>query len=43
MIYYKQNDTAKAREYLQKAIDKKVDFIGMDTAKETLKSIGSTG
>ena len=31
------------RENLQKAIDKKVDFIGLDMAKETLKSIDSAG
>jgi tetratricopeptide (TPR) repeat protein len=43
MTYYKQNDTAKARESLQKAIDKKVDFIGLEVAKETLKSIDSAG
>jgi tetratricopeptide (TPR) repeat protein len=43
MTYYKQNDIAKAREYLQKAIDKKVDFTGLDVAKETLKSIESAG
>jgi len=39
MTYYKQNDAVKAREFLQKAVDKKVDFIGLDVAKETLKSI----
>jgi tetratricopeptide (TPR) repeat protein len=39
MTYYQQKDNAKAREYLQKAIDKKVEFIGLDVAKETLKSI----
>jgi len=43
MVYYKQNDSVKARDYLQKAIDKKVDFTGLDTAKETLKSIDSAG
>ena len=41
MTYFKQNDAAKAREYLQKAIDKKVDFTGVDVAKETLKSLVS--
>jgi tetratricopeptide (TPR) repeat protein len=39
MTYYQQKDNLKAREYLQKAIDKKVSFIGMEMAKETLKSI----
>ena len=43
MIYFKQNDTAKAREFLQKAIDKKGDFVGLDVAKETLKSLDGAG
>jgi len=43
MNYYKQNDTAKARELLQKAVDKKVNFIGLDMAKETLRSIDRAG
>lgn len=37
MTYYQQKNTAKAREHLQKAIDKKADFIGLATATETLK------
>ena len=40
MTYYQQKDIAKAKEYLQKAIDKKVEFIGLDVAKETLKLTG---
>jgi tetratricopeptide (TPR) repeat protein len=43
MTYYQQKDNLKAREYLQKAIDKKADFIGADVAKETLKAMGSAG
>ena len=39
MIHFKQDNKALARELLQTAIDKKIDFIGLDTAKETLKSI----
>jgi predicted Zn-dependent protease len=40
MTYFKQNDNAKAKEFLQKAIDKKVEFVGIAEAKETLKSVG---
>ncbi|WFP51100.1 tetratricopeptide repeat protein [Methylomonas sp. EFPC3] len=36
MIYYKTNDPVKAREYLQKAVDKKVEFDGLAEAKEVL-------
>jgi tetratricopeptide (TPR) repeat protein len=43
MSYYQQKDNLKAREYLQKAIDKKVGFIGLDGAKETLKLIDGAG
>jgi tetratricopeptide (TPR) repeat protein len=42
MIYYKQNNTVKAKEYLQKAIDQKSDFIGDEVAKETLKLLDGT-
>ncbi|WP_262963887.1 tetratricopeptide repeat protein [Methylobacter psychrophilus] len=41
MTYYKQNDTAKAREFLQKSIESKVEFTGLDVAKETIKLIDS--
>ncbi|NOT10796.1 MAG: tetratricopeptide repeat protein [Methylococcaceae bacterium] len=40
MTYFKQNDAAKARELLQKSVDKNVDFFGLDEAKETLKGLG---
>jgi tetratricopeptide (TPR) repeat protein len=40
MTYFKQNDNTKAKEFLQKAIDKKVEFVGIAEAKETLKSVG---
>lgn len=36
MIYYKMNDPVKAREHLQKAVDKKVEFDGLAEAKEVL-------
>ena len=36
MIYYQLKNTAKATEYLQKALDKKVDFTGIAIAKQTL-------
>lgn len=39
MIYFKQGDKAKAVEHLKKSIDKKVEFYGVNTAKETLKSL----
>ncbi|WP_374090769.1 tetratricopeptide repeat protein [Methylomicrobium lacus] len=39
MSYYQQKDNAKAREYLQKAVATKANFIGLDAAQETLKSI----
>ena len=43
MIYFKQNDSAKAREFLQKAVDNKGGFVGLDVAKETLKSLDGAG
>ena len=43
MIYYKQNDMAKVKDFLQKTIDKKVEFVGLDVAKETLKSVDNAG
>lgn len=39
MIYFKQGDKTKAAEHLKKSIDKKVEFFGVNTAKETLKSL----
>ncbi len=42
MAYFKLNDKPKASEYLQKAIDSKVNFDGLDEAKETLKKIKAT-
>jgi len=41
MVYFIKGETGKAKEYLQKAIDKKEDFNGLSEAKETLKSINS--
>jgi tetratricopeptide (TPR) repeat protein len=42
MIYYKQNNIVKAKEHLQKAMDQKSEFIGVDVAKETLKLLDGT-
>ncbi|MGZ8224703.1 MAG: tetratricopeptide repeat protein, partial [Methylobacter sp.] len=39
MSYFKQGDKAHAREYLEKALNKKDDFSGLSEAKETLKLI----
>lgn len=39
MTYFKQGDKAHAREYLEKAINKKDDFNGLIEAKDTLKLI----
>ena len=39
MTYFKLADYQQAKQYLQKALDKKVDFSGLKEAKETLKSI----
>ena len=39
MLYAKQNDAAKAREHLQKSIDSKANFFGLDEAKQTLESL----
>jgi tetratricopeptide (TPR) repeat protein len=39
MIYSKLNDNAKAAEHLQKAVDSKGGFDGLDAAKEALKKI----
>jgi len=39
MIYFKQNDTVKAREYLQKAVDKKAEFDGLNEAKAVLSKL----
>ena len=41
MIYYKLNDKEKAIEYLQKAVDRKNQFDGIDDAKDTLTKIKS--
>lgn len=37
MIYFKQGDKNAAKDYLQKAVNKKEDFNGLAEAKETLK------
>ncbi len=42
MVYVKQGDKAAAKNYLQKAIDKKTDFNGLTEAKETLKTLEKT-
>jgi len=39
MVYFKQNDPVKAREYLQKAVDKKVEFDGLNEAKDVLSKL----
>ncbi|MGZ8185050.1 MAG: tetratricopeptide repeat protein, partial [Methylobacter sp.] len=39
MSYFKQGDKAHAREYLEKALNKKDDFSGLPEAEETLKLI----
>ena len=39
MLYFKQIDNAKAAEHLQKAVDAKTPFDGLDVAKETLKKV----
>ena len=39
MTYFKQNDPLKAREYLQKAVDKKVEFDGLNEAKDALSKL----
>lgn len=41
MVYFKQNDNAKAAEHLQKAVDGKTAFDGLEVAKETLKKVQS--
>ena len=39
MVYYQLKNTVKATEYLQKALDKKVDFFGIIIAKQTLNNL----
>lgn len=39
MLHFKLNDSAKAKEYLQKALDSKAKFEGLETAQKTLESI----
>lgn len=39
MVYFKLNDNVKAREWLQKAVDKNVEFDGLNEAKEVLAKI----
>ena len=39
MVYFKQGDKIAAKDYLQKAINKKVDFNGLAEAEETLKAL----
>jgi hypothetical protein len=43
MLYFKQNDLPKAAEHLQKAVDSKVNFDGLDKAKETLEKAKQGG
>jgi tetratricopeptide (TPR) repeat protein len=43
MLYFKQQDLPKAAEHLQKAIDAKVNFDGLDKAKETLEKAKQAG
>jgi len=39
MAYYKKGDTQSAKQWLAKALDKKIEFPGSDEAKTTLASI----
>lgn len=39
MLYAQQNDNAKASEHLQKAIDSKANFFGLDEAKQALDKV----
>ncbi|MFA5983139.1 MAG: tetratricopeptide repeat protein [Methylococcaceae bacterium] len=39
MVYFKENDKTKAVEHLKKSVDKNIGFYGLDTAKETLKTV----
>jgi uncharacterized protein HemY len=43
MLYFKQKDFAKAELHLQKALDSKVNFDGMEQAKETLEKAKQGG
>jgi len=40
MVYFKKGDKEHAREHLKKAVDKNQEFVGLNEAKETLKSLG---
>ncbi len=42
MVYFKQGDKTQAKMYLQKALDKKVDFNGLAEAKGTLELLEKT-
>ncbi len=39
MVYYQLKDNANAIEYLQKSLDKKVDFSGSEIAKQSLNTL----
>jgi len=43
MLYFKQKDLLKAAEFLQKAVDSKANFDGLDKAKETLEKAKQGG
>jgi uncharacterized protein HemY len=43
MLYFKQNDKAKAEQHLQKALDSKANFDGLDQVKQTLEKIKQGG
>ncbi len=40
MVFYKQNDTGQALMHLQKAVEAKSNFVGLEEAKQTLKTLG---
>lgn len=41
MVYFQQHNEVKAAEFLKKALDKKTDFMGIATAKQTLETLNS--
>ncbi len=41
MVYLKLGDKPQAKDYLQKAIDSKADFNGLNEAKESLKTLAA--
>jgi tetratricopeptide (TPR) repeat protein len=42
MVYFKQGDNKRAREHLEKAIEKDSQFNGIDEARQTLKTISES-